>query len=88
MKSAAVAGLLFLVGVCVGNFTHPLSVHAQQRSQQASPQVAQPLSPARVEEVNLRDGGLVHEPLDVTAVSLSCFAGQSGPKCYVLVRGN
>lgn len=81
MKPAALAGFFLVVGVHLGFSIHPLSVHAQQ-------QKAGPLAPARVIEVNLKDGGLVYEHLDVTAVGLSCFAGQNGPKCYVLVRGN
>ncbi|PYV72895.1 MAG: hypothetical protein DMG96_24775 [Acidobacteria bacterium] len=88
MKPTAIAGLFLLIGVYVGSSLHPLPVHAQQHSQPDSSQTAQPLAPARVVEVNLKDGGLVYERLEVTAVSLSCFAGQNGPKCYVLVRGN
>jgi len=81
VKSAALAGLFFVVGICLGVSVHPLLVHAQQPK-------AEQLAPARVIEVNLKDGGLVYERLEVTAVGLSCFEAPGGPKCYVLVKGN
>jgi len=80
VKSVALASLFLFVGICLGASFRPRTVYAQQPK-------AETLAPARVIEVNLKDG-LVYEHLDVTAVGLSCFESASGPKCYVLVRGN
>jgi hypothetical protein len=76
MKSIATGALFFAFGFCLGNFSRPMTAHAQSG-----------LRSAHIVEVNMNLSDRDYT-FNGTPLSLSCTTGGSTPKCYVLVQGN
>ena len=75
MKAAIAIGF-FALGLCLGGFLHPASVHAQGA-----------LHEVHVVQVNMNASTGRSYTLNGVPLGLSCIPVRGNPDCYVLVEG-
>jgi hypothetical protein len=76
MKSAAIAVAFLALGLCIGSFLHPASVHAQAG-----------LRDAHIMQVNMSLSTGRSYTFNGVPLGLSCIPARGNPDCYVLVEG-
>lgn len=77
MKVAGIAIVFLSLGLCIGSFSHPITAHAQKG-----------LRSAHIIEVNMDPSTGQDYTFNGTPLGLSCIAGRTNPRCFVLVQGN